>query len=230
MSNPSVVSLQLASLVANGISLSQTPGAAGDLTLNGSLVTGGVATLDVPRRVAVASGGNDASVVFTITGTNASGAPISTTVTGVNVSSVATAIDFKTVTRVQTSAATAGAITVGTNGVASSPWVLDNFLVTGWALTVAVSVVPGSGAVTYTVEHTYDDPNDIGPTLTAMPEQFALTPAGYVPPLPWPNGSLQGRSANGETTYADQPIMAHRLTITAGTGRAVMHSIQAGID
>jgi hypothetical protein len=228
VSNPSVVSLQLAALVANGICLSQTPGAAGDLTIAGSLATCGVATLDVPRRVAVSSTGNDAAVVFTITGTNANGSPLVATVTGANVSTVQTAVDFRTVTRVQTSAATVGAITVGTNGVASSPWVLDNHLATVWALTVAVSIV--SGAVTYTVEHTYDDPNDIGPTLTAMPEQFALTPAGYVPPLAWPHGTLQGKSTSGEGTYADQPIMAHRLTITAGTGRAVMQSIQAGID
>jgi hypothetical protein len=50
MSNPSVVTLQLVALVANGIALSQTPGAAGNLTLNGSLVTAGVAILDVARR------------------------------------------------------------------------------------------------------------------------------------------------------------------------------------
>jgi hypothetical protein len=228
MSNPSVVILQLGALVANGIALSQTPGAAGNLILNGSLVTGGVAVLDVPRRVSIASSGNDAAVIFTVNGTNANGSPISSAVTGVTSTATGqTALDFKTVTSIATSAATVGAITVGTNGVASSPWVLDNHLATVWALTVAVSV---TGTVTYTVEHTYDDPNDVGPTLTAMPEQWSLEPASYVAPLAWPNGTLSGKTVNGETTYADQPIMAHRLTITAGTGRAVMQSIQAGID
>lgn len=228
MSNPSVVILQLGALVANGIALSQTPGAAGNLILNGSLVAGGVAVLDVPRRVSIASSGNDAAVIFTVTGTNGSGNPIVSTVTGVTSAATGqTALDFKTVTSIATSAATVGAITVGTNGVASSPWVLDNHLATVWALTVAVSV---TGTVTYTVEHTYDDPNDVGPTLTAMPEQWSLEPASYVGPLAWPNGTLNGKNTNGETTYADQPIMAHRLTITAGTGRAVMQSIQAGID
>jgi hypothetical protein len=228
MSNPSVVILQLGALVANGIALSQTPGTAGNLVLGGSLVSGGVAVLDVPRRVSIASTGNDAAVIFTVNGTNANGSPISSTVTGVTSTATGqTALDFKTVTSIATSAATTGAITVGTNGVASSPWVLDNHLATVWALTVAVSV---TGTVTYTVEHTYDDPNDVGPTLTAMPEQWSLEPASYVAPLAWPNGTLQGKTANGETTYADQPIMAHRLTITAGTGRAVMQSIQAGID
>lgn len=228
MSNPSTVTLQLASLIANGIALSQTPVAAGALTLNGSLVAAGVAALDVARRVAVASTGNDAAVVFTITGTNASGAQIVSAVTGLNISSVHTALDFLTVTSVTTSAATAGAITVGTDGTGSSPWVMDNHLATTWDLSVAVSIV--SGAVTYTVEHTYDDPNDIGPSLVAAPQQFSLEPASYVPALAWPNSTLNGKSVNGETNYADQPIMAHRLTITAGTGKAVMQTIQAGIN
>lgn len=228
MSNPSLVILQLAALVANGICLAQTPAAAGALTLNGSLVSGGVATLDVPRRVAVASTGNDASVIFTITGTNASGATISSTVTGLNATSDHTALDFATVTGVTSSAATVGSITVGTDGTGSTLWVLDNHLATVWALAVAVSIV--SGAVTYTVEHTYDDPNKTGTTLVISPQQYSLEAASFVPAKAWPNGTLNGKTTDGETNYEGQPIMAHRLTITSGTGKAVMQSIQAGID
>lgn len=227
MSNPSAISLQLASLVANGISLSQTPGGAGNLTITGSLATAGVATMDVARRVAIASNGVDTARVFTITGTDRNGNVQTDTVTGVNVSSVNSTRDFLTVTRIAVDAATAGAITAGTSGTGSSPWVLDNYLATVWALTVAVSIV--SGAVTYTVEHTFDDPNDIGASLTAEPQQFSLEAGGYIPPLAWADGTLTGKTTNGETTFPDQPIMAHRLTITAGTGRAVMQSIQAGI-
>lgn len=229
MSNPSLVTLQLAALIANGIAASQAPAAAGALTLNGSLVSGGVATLDVARRVAIASTGNDASVIFTVTGTNASGATIVSTVTGLNVSSDHTALDFLTVTSVSSSAGTAGFITVGTDGTGSTPWVLDNHLVRGgWALSVAVSIASGAG--TYTVEHTYDDPNKTGTSLVISPQQYSLEPASYVPPLPWPNATLSGKSTNGEANYADQPIMAHRLTITEGTGKFVMQSIQAGIE
>lgn len=227
MSNPSVFQLQLASLIANGVSLAQTPGAAGALTLNGSLVSGGVATFDVARRVAVASAGNDSGVIFTITGTDRNGNVQTDTVTGLNISSGFTVRDFLTVTGISSSAATVGAITVGTNGVGSSPWVMDNYLATVWALAVAVSIV--NGAVTYTVEHTYDDPNDTGPSLTVGPQQFSLVPASYIPPLAWPDGTLTGKSTNGETNFEGQPIFAHRLTITAGTGKAVMQSIQAGI-
>lgn len=227
MSNPSVVQLQLAAAVANGICQSQKPAAAGPLTLNGSLVANGAATMDVGRRVAVASNGNDASVVFTITGTNQSGAPISGTVTGLNASSDYTALDFATVTSVTASAATAGNITVGTNGTGSSPWVVDDYTRPDWSLRVGVSIA--SGSVTYTVEHTYDDPNDTGMSLAASPQQWSVEAASYVPPLAWPDQTLVGMSARGETTFRDGPIMAHRLTITAGTGLAVMQSIQAGI-
>ena len=155
MSNPSVVSLQLVAAVANGIAQAQQPAAAGALTLNGSLVTAGIATMDVARRVLIASTGNDANIVFTVNGTNQSGAPISSQVTGVtSANSQYTALDFATVTSVTASAGTAGNITVGTNGVASTPWVLDNFLAPTWALAVAVSLPAGNGTATYTVEHT----------------------------------------------------------------------------
>jgi hypothetical protein len=225
MSNPSVVSLQLVAAVANGICQSQAVAAAGALTLNGSLVSGGVATMDVARRVLFASAGADSAVVFTITGTNQSGAPISETLKGVaSGSSQYTALDYLTVTSITSSAATAGNITVGTNGVASTPWVLDNFLSRDWALTVWVTVV--SGAATYTVEDTPDDPNATQP----IADNYSLEPASFNPPGVWANPSMTAQTTNQRTNYLGQPIFAHRLTITAGTGKVVMQSIQSGID
>lgn len=229
MANPSVVSLQLIAAVANGISQSQQPAAAGALLLNGSLVVGGVAVMDVARRVVIASNGNDAAVVFTVAGTNQSGAPIASTVTGINSGSGFTALDFATVTSITSSAATAGQITAGTNGVASTPWVLDNFLVASWNLAVAVSLPGGAGTATYTVEHTYDDPNATKQQGQPAPYQFSMEAASFSPPIAWPSPTLLNMNSNGEADYANRPIMAHRLTITAGTGQAVMQSIQSGI-
>lgn len=235
MSNPSVVTLQLAASSANGIALSQTPVAAGALTLNGASVSGGVATLDAPRRILVSTAGADVARTFTIVGTGraATGAPfnagpaITEAVTAIpNTTSKFTKLDFATVTSVTVDAATAGAITVGTNGTGSTVWVVDDFERANWNLVVAVSIV--SGSVTYTVEHTYDDPNDVGTSLTAAPQQFSMEPASYIPPLAWPDTTLNALSVNGETTFPGQPIFAHRLTITNGTGQAVMQSIQGG--
>ena len=227
MSNPSVVSIQLTAGVANGIALSQTPAAAGNLTLNGSLVSGGAVTFATPRRVVVASTGNDANIIFTVNGTNRSGAPISSAVTGVtSTNSVYTALDFATVTSIAVSGATAGAITAGTNGVGSTDWVLDNFLAPTWNLSVAVSIASGAG--TYTVEHTYDDPNKNLPSLSPAPQQFSMEAASYSPPKAWPNVVLVNQAAQGEYQYVS-PIMAHRLTVTSGTGQFIMQSIQSGM-
>lgn len=233
MSNPSSVALQLPTAVTNGICLSQTPAAAGALTLNGSLVAAGVASLATAQRVGVAdSGSADGAVVFTIVGTNRSGAAISDTVTGLASNTVYTKLDFLTVSSVSSSAATAGAITVGTVGVGSTEWVIDNFFASSWALAIAVHIL--SGSITYTVEHTYDDPNDIfsAPGVaSAIPAaaNWAVGPASNVPPIAWPNSVLFNKTTDGEAQYVGQPIFAHRLTITAGTGKGLMQSIQAGI-
>lgn len=230
MPNPSTITLQLIAGVSNGVCQSQAVLAAGALTLNGALVTGGVAVFDVPRRVVAASSGADAGVILTIAGTDRDGNATTEALTLVNSpASVYTKLDFATVTGVTSSGAAAGNITVGTNGVGSSPWVYDDITHENWYLRVGVSLPGGDGTATYTVEHTYDDPAKIGTSLVVSPQQFARQPAGYVPALAWPNDNLVNRTTNAETGYTDGPIMAHRLTITAGTGMAVMQSIQAGI-
>lgn len=222
MSNPSAVSLQLPVGVSNGISLSQTPAGAGNLTITGSLATGGVANLVTPQRVvAVSTNAGDTTQSLTITGTDRNGNAISEVLALNGTTSVITLQDFLTVTQVAASAATAGALTVGTNEIGSTPWVLDNFLAPSWMLALAVHIV--SGSVTYNVEHTYDDP-------TTTPNFYSsMEPASFQPPLAWLNPTLQGFTQDGEVQYPNWPIMAHRLTITAGTGKAVMQTIQAGI-
>src|ERR1700691_2559563 len=78
----------LASASANNIALSQTPGAAGALTLNGSTVTGAVATLDNPRRVLITTA--DTTHTFTVTGTTPTGATISEVVGPISTSGYTT--------------------------------------------------------------------------------------------------------------------------------------------
>ena len=227
MANPSVVIVQLAAAVANGIALSQAVGGTGNLTLNGSLATGGVATMDVARRVLIATAGNDVARSFTVYGTNRNGSAQSEIVTAIpNTTSKATALDYKTVTRIAVDAATAGNITVGTNATGSSDWVPDDFMAVSWDLAIAVSV---NGTATYTVEHTYDDPNKPGASLVPDPYQFSIEAKSYVPPLAWPNATLTAQTTSKEANYAGQPIFAHRLTVTSGTGQVVMQTIQSGL-
>ena len=211
---------------ANDIALSQTPGAAGALTLNGSLVTGGVGIMDVARRVIVNSTGNDASVIFTVVGTDRNGNVQNSTVTGLNVSNGFTALDFLTVTAVNSSAATVGAITVGTNGVGSTAWQVDDFLARYWALSVWLT---GPAGTTYTLETTIDDPNAQANSGVTDQEQYSMHPGCFVPAKAWPDPIISGVSGDNHANYPGNPIFAHRLTITGGTGKVSMQSIQATV-
>jgi len=230
MSNPNYVPYQLVAASSNGVALSQAVAGAGLLTLNGGLVTGGVATLDsggASRRVLVASSGSDAAVVFTITGTSRSGVVQSSTVTGVtSTSSQYTALDFLTVTSVRSSGATAGNITVGTNGVGSSEWQMADFLARVWMLNGACA---GPSGTTYSIEHTYDDPNALVNSGVVGMEQFAVGAGSSVPPVVFPNSTANNVSGNTEWSYANQLIFAWRLTILSGTGQVMAKALQAAV-
>ena len=144
----------IAAASANNICLSQTP--TSSLTINGALASGGVATLDVQRRVLITTTADESSKTFTVTGTNWAGNTISQTITGPNATTGATTISFKTVTSITISAAAAGSLTVGTNGVADSPWVrFDDF-----APNYVSAACTVSGTANWTIQITLDDPND----------------------------------------------------------------------
>lgn len=192
----------IASASANNICLSQTPNA-GALNLNGSTVASGVAILDVQRRVLITTSGDESANSFTITGTNWSGNTISQTIAGANVGTSATTISFKTVTSVTIANNAAAAVTVGTNGVADSPWVrFDDF----GPNYISVNCVT-SGTVNYTVQTTLDDPNNPATPVAvgSMTFQSALDT----------NLVNQSSSKSGGITYA--PTFA-RVVLNSGTG------------
>jgi len=145
----------LASASPNNIALSQSLAGAGSLTINGSLASNGIATLDTPRRVLITSAGNDSGLIWTLTGTAKSGIFISEIFNGGNAAAVYSALDYLTVTKISSSQATASTVTVGTNGIASSPW----FRFDEWALPNATAHSEVTGTVNYTVQGTNDDPN-----------------------------------------------------------------------
>jgi len=154
---PIIVSVgPLAAASANNIALSQTTAGAANLTLNGALVSGGVATLDTPRRILITNIGNDSGITFTVYGTWIGGQTISETLQGTSGSSVATTLDFATVTRIAVSGATSvSGVTVGTNGVAGSNWVFFD----SWADAQTAIQCNVSGTVNYTLQVTMDNPN-----------------------------------------------------------------------
>ena len=201
---------QLAAADPNGIALDQQLGAAGDLVLTGAAFVDadGVAQLGTQRQVAFESAGNIATTVFTVFGTDDSGAEISDTVTGINGSTVATLLSFATVTRIAADSLFATDVEVGTNGVGASQTVpLDQYL-TPFNVSLALVI---TGTVDVTVEFTFDD-------------VFGDFPG----PHSWvPHPDLTNITADADATFIS-PVSACRLLTNSGDGEAVLRIIQAG--
>ena len=161
---PIVQTRQLAAADPNGIAEDQQLGAAGNLALDGVLVdTDGVAQLGTQRQVAFESAGNIATVVFTITGTDDSGAVISEDITGINASTVLTTLNYATVTQIAADAAFASDVEVGTTGVGASQTVPLDQYVTPFNVSLFIEI---TGTVDVTVEFTGDDVFGDFPGLT----------------------------------------------------------------
>jgi hypothetical protein len=127
-------------------------------TYSGSAITVTVATLDKPRRVLFTSVGNDSGITFTITGTDWNNNPASEVLTGANAASVYTVYDYKTVTSVVASGVSAGNVSIGTNGYASSrPVFLDTYADSS---TYIQTDTGGSSAITYSIQLSGDNPNN----------------------------------------------------------------------
>lgn len=137
----------------DGICASQTPGAAGNLTLDGAI--GG--TLDYARIICIYSAGNLSGLTFNIYGTDENDAyQEELSITGPNNSTVASTKFFKTVTRISISGAAGAALIVGTRGttlVASSRHYKLNHE-SQIAPSVAIDV---TGTISVTVQECYDN-------------------------------------------------------------------------
>lgn len=212
MAIPIIVSCQLDTADADGIAQSQTPGAAGNLTINGALASGGVATLTsagMARQVLVTTVSNESGKTLTIYGTNATGNAISETIAGPNATTGVTVMYYRTVTRVAVSAAFTGAVTVGTNGVGSSRIVAPDAFQNPFNIGIGCVA---SGTVNYTVEHTFSD-------VMAMDFTSASTT--------WfPNSGLTGETANADGNYAFA-VRGIRVSVASGTGTVTMTLIQS---
>lgn len=98
--------------VTTAVTTAQLKGAAGNLTLDGTLVAAGVATFDVPRCVTLTvATTNQSGVNFTITGTDQYGQAMTEKLAGPNANTVSGNKAFKTVSAVANDAA------IATNGV-----------------------------------------------------------------------------------------------------------------
>lgn len=212
---PVIITKALAAAVANSIALSQTPGAAAPLALNGAAVLGGVATLDTQRRVVLTSAGNDSGLTWTVAGSNDAGSPITDTFAGANAGAAVSNLDFRTVTSIVGSGAAAAAVTAGTGAIGSTQWFMPSINITPFALDIETMVV---GTVTYSIEVTQDD---------FSTPQMGMRPGASGVPRIRPTAVVN--ATTGQSLPLTAPVRGWRMTVTAGTGAVTAEATQAGI-
>ena len=201
------ITYKLAAAAATGIATAQSGTAGTKLTLNGSLVSGGVATLDsggAARRVIITPAADESTNSFTIVGTDRYGRAQTEVLAGVANPSVAQSVkDFLTVSSVTPTNNTAGTVTAGTNSVGSSaPVVLDWF--TNGNIIGANIIL--SGTVNVTVEEAMNDLSPAWDVNNNQPDWLS-------------DPTLASKSSN-TAGQVKGPFTMVRLTINSGTATA----------
>ncbi len=153
---------------ADGIFESQTRVGAGALTLNGVLVSSGVAYLygatsetRFGQKISITGTGNNSGISATITGLGPGKSPYTEVITLANNGTVTTTGYFWAVSSITVSGTVTGNIVGGwlstvTLPAASAPLILDRQQLPGnTSLTVYLST---GASLTYLVQHTVDDP------------------------------------------------------------------------
>lgn len=216
---PIAFSLTLATADSDGIAQSQAPAGGGvqNLTLDGALVSSGVALLDVARRVQIASSGNDSPNTFIIYGTDRFGNSISESLTGPNAGSVTSLYDYLTVNAITISDDSVGNITAGTNGQASTDWIPLDRNNLDFLASVFVELSVGA-TLNWTVQYT---PADIRSSFANR-----NVPSSRIYPANVSNMVTQSTSQNA---VIDAPVEGIRLTLNSFTsGTATLTAIQQG--
>ena len=221
---------------ATGLALAQTPAAAGNLTLNGTLIVGGAYSSNGARRmVTVSDNVGDTTQNVTFTGTDRYGNKLLETVTLNGTNIVTTSNDFLTVTQVAIDGATLGNVTVGTSATASGAWVMIERAKNN-PINIQLRATLVTGSATFSVQETVDDPNFQGNLLpSGQPYDGALFPietnngvsvGGNYPPIAFDDATISAKSATTNGTIT-APFWAYRLTVTTGTGTVQLQGLTA---
>lgn len=137
---------------ADGLAAAQAVAAAGNLTLNGALIVGGVFTGDFARQISITSDGADNGRTFTLTGTDADGKTQTEDVTGPNTATVESAKYFKTITSIAVDDACAGNISSGT----VDEFVTNTIPINSYNSDPATVVIEGiTGTIDVSVDETF---------------------------------------------------------------------------
>lgn len=198
----------------NSAVTAETPVDGVDLTLGGAFASGGVVTFPEATTVTFTSSSDLSTVTFTVTGTDAQGLVQTEAVTGPNNATVSTVKLFKTITKIAVDTATTFTVETVEVGNPDTPsfgtgawWPLDIY---NPNQVTTISVNELSGAITYTVEYTNEDPFDTSITQLAVAH---------------PAAAFAG--ATTSQTHSTTVLMrAVRVRFTAGSGSARVTVVQ----
>lgn len=204
----------------------QTLATAGNLIINGSLVTGTAPFIasfgNVSRTVSLTSTNNLSAVNVTIVGT-LNGAVVTSTIAGPNNTTVYTTQLYDTVTAVSTSAAVT-AMSVGSGTTGNTHWDQYDYYRPYPAMSVQVVV---TGTITYSFQTTLDD-------VTVITTPTVNT--GIIVPIGGANTNLNtwqtlmSAATATQFAYFSYPVQYSNVIITAATtGSLVAKFIQQGI-
>ena len=188
------------------VAAAQLLNASGVITLNGALVSGGVATLTVPAVLTVFSE-KSATVNFVVTGTAPNGASQTETLAVTASGTVTGSLSFATVTSVAASAPTSATISLGNGVPGYTAWIPLDIYTPNQVTNISNKV---SGTVNYSVEYTNEDPFDTSIQQLAVPH---------------PNGSLTAATGD-ETQFTTTLMRAVRLKINSGNGSVRFTCVQ----
>lgn len=191
-----------------------------------TLLTNSLGT--VPRRILATVGSEASGRTLKLTGTNYAGLAITETLTipASTAGTVQSTQDFATITQaLPLGGGWTAAMTLGTSGVASSPWQRVSEHIT--PVNIGVSAVV-NGTANYTVEVTAEAVEAVAANSTAGAPQGPGGPVIPNPtPFPYPP-ALQAQSTN-QAGMIDRPITSWRVTLNSGTGSVTVTAVEAGI-
>jgi hypothetical protein len=170
-----------------------------------------VVTLDAPRQVVITNT-EPAGNSYTVAGTDAAGNPISETL-ATNGAALTTQQNFLTITQISVALPTTAVTTVLTAATATSPLVMFE----PWASGPITKQAAVSGAATFSVQISNDDPNSSA--FPVLPGQMNWSND--------PDATFVGATGNVEGSWAFVPLFA-RVLLTAGAGAVRATFLQAG--
>ena len=211
--------IDMAAADDNGVATAQTPVNGVNLTIDGALASGGVATPAYPAYVTLKSSDNLSGVTFTIVGTattpdSAGSTVLREEIVGPNNNTVTTTNQFVTITAVEVATSTTYTtedveIGVAAVGIGTGDWWPLDIYTPNQVTNISCNIL-ASGSATYSVEYTNEDPFDTTITQLAVAHPVAaLTSA-----------------STDQTAFTTTLMRAVRVNVASGSGQLRVTVVQ----